>query len=313
MPANLSPDYLAAEQEFKSAETHSEKIAALEKMLSTIPKHKGTEKLQADIKRRLSRARKESRKKGGARQAPPWLIKKEGAGQVVLLGPPNSGKSSLVTKLTHARPEVAGYPFTTRLPTPGMMTFENVQIQLLDLPPVSAEFTERWLPQVVRAASAGVLLVDSAAGAVLEETEFVLQFLEDRRLPVPELLVGNKADLPGARQNLSALAELFGDRFRYLAVSAETGETLDAFARQVFESLHIVRVYSKPPGKPVELTKPYLLKRGQTVQEAARLVHNEFARHLRFTRLYRVDSGHSGLMVDRTHVVEDEDILEFHI
>ena|SRR5215471_6222501 len=160
MPANLTPEYLAAEREYKSAQTHVEKIEALERMLARLPKHKGTEKLQADLKRRLSQARKESQKKGGAHTVPFWVVEREGAGQVALIGPPNSGKSKLLCALTHARPEVADYPFTTRLPTPGMMTFENVQIQLVDLPPLAAEFMEPWLPRVIRAAHAAVLVLN---------------------------------------------------------------------------------------------------------------------------------------------------------
>ncbi len=312
MPANLTPEYLAAEQEFKSARSAEEKIAALEKMLSTIPKHKGTEKLQADIKRRLSRARKESQKKG-ARQAPYWLVKKEGAGQVVLIGPPNAGKSRLLAALTHARPEVADYPFTTRAPVPGMMTFENVQIQLVDLPPISAEFTERWIPQAIRAANLAVLVVDPTDAAVLEEIEFILHLLDTHRLAPPQLLLANKSDLPAAPDNLAALQDLYQDRFQYLPVSARTGQNLDRFARWAFEALGIVRMYSKPPGKPADLTRPYILRRGQTVQDAARLVHKDFYQHLKFARLYDPSGRHSGLMVDRDRVVEDEDILEFHL
>ena len=143
MAANLSPDYLEAEREYKSAVTAAEKIAALERMLATVPKHKGTEKLQADIKRKLSQARKDGQKKGGAAHAAPFYqVEREGAGQVALVGPPNSGKSQLVNALTHARPEVADFPFTTRFPTPGMMLYENVHIQLVDLPPLAVEFTE---------------------------------------------------------------------------------------------------------------------------------------------------------------------------
>src|SRR5512135_280512 len=124
MPANLTPDYLAAEREYKAAQSQAEKVAALERMLATLPKHKGTEKLYADLKRRLSQARKDSQKKGAAHSAPFYAVEREGAGQVALVGPPNSGKSSLVAALTHAEPEIAEYPFTTRLPTPGMMPFE---------------------------------------------------------------------------------------------------------------------------------------------------------------------------------------------
>jgi ribosome-interacting GTPase 1 len=187
MPANLTSDYLAAEQAYQHAQTHQEKIAALEQMLATLPKHKGTEKIQADLRRRLSQARKESQKKGGAHATPPYFVKREGAGQVVLIGPPNSGKSQMVCRLTHARPEVAGYPFTTRLPTPGMMLFENVQIQLVDTPPMSAEFMEPWMAQVIRPAHLSALVVDHNDPDVLGEIEFILQTLEGWHLHAPVL------------------------------------------------------------------------------------------------------------------------------
>ncbi|MGA2325330.1 MAG: GTPase [Bryobacteraceae bacterium] len=313
MPANLTPEYLASEREYKSAHTQAEKVAALELMLATLPKHKGTEKLQADLRRRLSQTRKESQKKGGTHAAPFYLIEKEGAGQVALIGPPNAGKSQLVAALTHAQPEVADYPFTTRFPTPGMMLFENVQIQLVDLPAISAEFMEPWIPHVVRNASLGVLLVDVNDDAVLDQIEFIEQTLERHRLPPPKLLAGNKLDLPGGMSNFAALQELYGDRYRYAGISAATGAGLDGFARAVFDALDIVRVYTKAPGKKAELDAPFILHRGQTVQDAARLVHKDFAEHLKFARLFHLAGNREGLMVERTHVVEDQDILEFHI
>ncbi len=313
MPANLTPEYLEAEREYKAARSQAEKLAALERMLATIPKHKGTEKLQADIKRRISQARKESQKKGAVHSVPFYLVEREGAGQVVLVGPPNSGKSQLVCALTHARPEVADYPFTTRMPTPGMMMYENVQIQIVDLPPVSPDFTEPWLPQVIRGASFGVMVVDLNNPAVLDEIEFTLGMMEEWRVPPPKLLVGNKADLEGAEENFAALEDLYRGRFRCLAISALTGRNLDRFAREVFDLLAIVRVYTKAPGKKADLTSPFLLRRGQTVQDAARLVHKDFGEKLKFARLFRVSGDRDGLMVERTHLVEDEDILEFHI
>lgn len=313
MPANLTPEFLAAEEQYRQAQTRQEKIAALERMLATIPKHKGTEKLQAEIKRKLAQARKEPHKKGAAHATPFYVIRREGAGQVVLVGPPNSGKSQLVCAVTHARPEVAPYPFTTRLPTPGMMFFEDVPIQLVDLPPLSPDYTEPWLPQVIRNAGLSVLVVDPTEAAVLEQVEFTFEWLTQRRLPFPRVLVGNKADLPGAEENFQALAQLYGARCAAVCVSALTGRNLDQFARTVFEALEIVRVYTKAPGKKPDLTAPYLLRRGQTVQDAARLVHQDFGERLKFARLYRPDSDRDGLMVERHHVVEDKDILEFHI
>ncbi len=312
MPANLTPEFLAAEEEYRQAQTIEDKIAALQKMLATVPKHKGTEKIQADIKRKLSQFRKELQKKSGPKHTPHWVVKREGAGQVVLIGPPNAGKSSLVRALTNARPEVAEYPFTTREPVPGMMYYEDVPIQLVDLPPISAEFTERWIPQVIRAADLPVLVVGLDDPAILEEIEFVLNFLQERRVPQPRWLLGNKVDMPGAEETFAALTDLYGDRFRYLPVSAMTGANLDRFREIVFRELDIVRMYSKPPGKPPDLSQPYILKRGQTVVEAAALVHRDFAEKLKFTRLYRPEGG-AGILVERDYVVQDRDILEFHI
>ncbi|HTQ54934.1 MAG TPA: GTPase [Bryobacteraceae bacterium] len=313
MPANLGPEYLAAEAEYRSAHTAPEKIAALEKMFATLPKHKGTEKMQADIRRRLSQARKESQKKGASHAVPFYLVPREGAGQVVLLGPANSGKSSLVGVLTHAHPEVGDFPFTTRLPTSGMMHFENVPIQLIDLPPISAEFTEPWLPQTVRHADASVLVVDVNDAEDLDEIELIEADLRDWHLPPPRLLACNKVDQAGAAGNFAALADLFRERYRAIPVSAASGQGLAGFARAVFDLLDVVRAYTKAPGKKAELDKPYVLRRGATVLDAARQVHKDFAEHLRFARLYRRDGGHDGMMVERQHVIQDEDILEFHL
>lgn len=313
MPANLTPDYLAAERDYKSAQSQAEKVAALERMLATLPKHKGTEKLYADLKKRLSQARKESQKKGAAHATPFYLVEREGAGQIALVGPPNSGKSRLVAALTHAEPEVADYPFTTRFPTPGMMAFENVQIQLVDLPAAAPEYMEPWLPQVVRNATMSALVADPNDPDVLEHVEFIEGLYERHRMAAPRLLVATKLDQAGAEANLAALADLYGGRYRISSVSAESGAGLDAFRRACFEALELVRVYTKVPGHKAELEAPYVLRRGATVIDAARLVHKDFAEHLKFARLFRREGGHDGMMVERTHLVQDEDILEFHI
>jgi uncharacterized protein len=312
MPANLTPDYLAAEQTYKNAQSHAERIAALEEMISTLPKHKGTEKLLADLRKRLSQTRKESQKKGAVHATPAWVVKREGAGQVALAGPPNSGKSRLLCALTHARSEVAAYPFTTRMPVPGMMLHENVPIQLVDLPPISADFTEPWLPQAMRAANFSVLVIDPNDPDILGEIEVIVGRFESWKLPPPRMLLCNKVDQPGAVDNFQAVRELFGERFPCLGVSAETGEGLDVFSREVFGALDVVRFYSKPPGHKPDLDVPYILRRGETVQDAALRVHRDFAEHLKYARLFHKTKLGDGRMVERSHVVEDEDILEFH-
>lgn len=327
MPANLSPEYLEAEERYKGAKSTPEKITALEEMLSAIPKHKGTEKMQGEIKRKLSRLRGQKQKKTATKKAPPvYLVEKEGAGQVALVGPPNSGKSSLVRRLTHATPEVADYPFTTRLPLPAMMLFENIQIQLLDLPPLHPDSPEKWMAQAVRNADAAVLVVDLGDDAVLEQLTETLAELERGKISAgpppaqlprgvvhkPTLLVGTKCDRPGARDNFDVLAELWKDRFRLLSLSVRSEENLDAFPRAVFDLLGIVRVYTKTPGKKADMAAPFVVPRGATVRDVAQRVHKDFVAGLKFARVWG-GSRFDGQMVQRDYIVEDNDVLELHL
>lgn len=325
MPANLTPEYLAAEKHFKSAKTTEERMVALEEMLATIPRHKGTEKLQADLKRRLSKLRTAQEKRPVSRAGILHRVEKEGAGQVVLVGAPNSGKSLLLRCLTHARPEVADYPFTTRVPQPGMMAFEEIQIQLVDLPPVHPDFPEPWLYQIIRNADAALLVVDLSDPDLLEDLEITLGELQNAKVqlgqgPLPSfpggpskraLLVGNKLDASGARENLKILEELYGARFPIRKVSGETGEGLEELRRSVFELLELIRVYTKAPGKKPELTAPYVLKRGSRLIDLAAHVHKDFVVQLKFARVW----GHGkfeGQMVNRDYLLADKDVVELH-
>jgi small GTP-binding protein len=325
MPANLTPEYLNAEQRFKSAKTTPEKIEALEEMYSTIPKHKGTEKMQADIKRRLAKLRTEQSKRPASRIGLLYRVEKEGAGQVAMIGPPNSGKSALVRALTHATPEVADYPFTTRAPQPGMMAFEDIQFQLVDLPPVHPEFHESWLYQIIRNADAALMVVDLSDPDLLEDLETTLAELVHAKVhlgrgALPDavgwlgkkaLLVGNKYDLSGAGDDLEILRELYGTRFDILAVSAETAHGLDALRGAVFEMFDVVRVYTKLPGHKLEKTAPYVLGRGSHLMDLAVMVHHDFLTQLKYARVW----GHGkfeGQMVNRDYLLADKDVVELH-
>ncbi len=325
MPANLTPEYLQAEQRFKSAKTTEEKISALEEMQATIPRHKGTEKMQAELKRRLSKLRTEQARRPTSRAGIIHRVDKEGAGQVALVGPPNSGKSLLLRRLSHAMPEVADYPFTTRVPLPGMMPFEDVQIQLVDLPPVHPDFHESWLYQIIRNADTALLVVDLSDPDLLEDLETTLAQLANAKvllgrgelpgvtgwLAKPALLAANKVDTPEAADDLDILKELYGARFPILPVSAETCEGLEALRTAVFDLLEVVRVYTKPPGKKLERTAPYVLKRGSRLEDLAAHVHHDFLTQLKFARVW----GHGrfeGQMVNRDYVLADKDIIELH-
>jgi len=325
MAANLTPEYLEAEKQFKSAKTTDEKVEALERMLATIPRHKGTEKLQGDLKRRLSKLRAGQQRRPVSRAGLMHRVEKEGAGQVVLVGPPNSGKSQLLRCLTHAAPEVADYPFTTRAPLPGMMMFEDIQIQLVDLPPVHPDFPETWLYQIIRSADAALLVVDLSDPDLLEDLETTLAELRKAKVELGALapsnsvgwigvrgiLVGNKLDASGAVEDLGILKELYRGRFPIMQVSANTGEGLEELGRANFELLELVRVYTKAPGKKPDLTAPYVMKRGSHLIDLAAMVHHDFLTQLKFARVW----GHGrfeGQMVNRDYQLVDKDVIELH-
>ncbi|MBN2357758.1 50S ribosome-binding GTPase [candidate division KSB1 bacterium] len=327
MPANLTPDYLRAEEDFKRARTPQDQLEALKKMMATLPKHKGTEKLQGDIKRRMSAVREEiqkgDRKKGFGIKVDP-----EGAGQVALAGAPNSGKSQLVAALTQTRLEVAPYPFTTRAPHPAMMMYEDIQIQLVDLPPISRQHMEFWVPNIIRTCDLVLIVFDLSNPDILDEIEETMNLLSESKLKLvayrPEtdswasviekriLLAGNKSDLPEAQENWGVVRELYAEKFPTLAVSALTGDNLQNLRFALFASLDVVRVYSKRPGQEADMQQPYIMPKGGTVVDFAREVHRDFAEKLKFARLW----GHGkfeGQRVNRDYVLQDRDVIELHV
>jgi ribosome-interacting GTPase 1 len=323
---------MSAEQRFKQASTHEEKIACLEEMLRIMPKHKGTDKLQADLKRRLSKLRQEAQKTAATRRGYSLSVEAEGAGQVVMVGPPNVGKSALLAALTKATPEVADYPFTTRRPMPGMMAFENVQIQLVDMPPISHEYMESWMSQITRNADALLLVVDLSAPDVLDAVELIAAMLQEWKIlptadpltaatedaldvgvvPRRALLLGNKCDGLSSKDNWDILQELYSTRWPTLAVSATHGHGLDTLRRDLYTLLDIVRVYTKAPGKKPDLTAPFTMPRGSTVVEVAATVHKDFASHLKFARIWGTEK-YDGQMVQRDYVVQEGDVIELHM
>lgn len=324
MPANLTPQYLNAEKTFRAAKTVAEKIAALEEMYATIPKHKGTDKMQGDIKRRLAKFRQAARETKRKAGVDPFYVEKHGAGQFVLFGTPNSGKSAIVGAATKAHVIVAPYPFATHGPVPGMMAFEDVQIQLVDLPPVAREALVPGMIGTVRSADGILVCVDLGARDLLDQVDVCLGVLEGRgmapdgRQP-PEggvtkrmLLVGTKDDLPGARSNFEALQDLHRGLLPMLATSAETGRGMDDLARRCFEMLGIVRVYSKEPGKPADMRQPFILPRGSTVLDMASAVHREIAENLKRARIWGA-GVYDGQPVQRDHVLSDKDVIELHV
>jgi ribosome-interacting GTPase 1 len=330
MAANLTPQYLEAEAEYKKARTPEERLACLQKMYSLLPKHKASEKLQAELKKKLSAARDEAERggKGGKKGGVSYKVPHQGAGQYVLLGGPNAGKSRLLTRLTRATSEVAPYPFTTREPHVGMMEWEDVKVQLIDTPPITADYLETYLSSMVRSADAALLLVDLgdddgpfAADAVLQrlaDTKTVLvgdlpETAEDPSVEyVRTLLVANKSDLPGAADRLEIVREMFGDRFPVHVLSAETGQGLEDLRTAIYRFLNVIRVYTKKPGKPADMQSPYTCPAGSTLLELAGLVHRDFTEKLKSARIWGT-GVYDGQTVTREHVLHDRDVVELHV
>ena len=326
MPANLTPAYKAAEAKFRAAVTREEKIGALEEMLRVIPKHKGTDKLQADLRSRLSRLRREPTKKGPIR-GQSHKIPREGAGQVVLVGPPNAGKSSLVCALTHAQPEVAAYPLTTREATPGMMPFENVSFQLVDLPPLCEEHVEPWVYDLVRAGDLVWLVVsierpliglDMAVDRLAEKAIALYPVGSNEPLGrrpgwmyKAALLIVTGMDRDGAEDDLDALNELLDTPWPTIPVTALDASSLAELGRRTFDALDIIRIYTKQPHEEPDLDQPFTLARGSTVGDLARMIHKDIAEALRFARVWG-PSAFDGQSVKETHVLEEGDVVEIH-
>jgi small GTP-binding protein len=316
MPANLTPQYMEAERRLKEATTVPEKIEALEEMMAVMPKHKGTEKLQAELKKKMSALRKEAEQKKGGGHKDQHVVERQGASQLALVGAPNAGKSQLIRALTHATPEVADYPYTTRTPIPGMMIFENVRLQLVDLPPISPEYTESWVAQVIRNADAVLWVVDLSDDDVLERLEETEAFLANSKVNLNQkktLMIGNKTDAPGAQERAAIVREMYQARLPMTLISAAAAlpAELEALKRVVYDFLEVVRVYTKIPGKKPDLNDPYVVPRGSTVLDVAEKVHRDFVENLKYARIWG-EGRADGIMVPRDFVIADGDILELH-
>jgi len=328
MPANLPPDYFEAEKRYRAAKTPREKIACLEQMLTIMPKHKGTDKLRADLRRRISKLKDASRsKKSVGKRDSAFHIDKEGAGQVPVLGPANVGKSALVAALTNASPQVADFPNTTWQPTPGMMPVGDIQIQLIDTPPLDREYVEPELMDLIRRADLILLVVDLQTDpmqqledttAMLDEFRIVPLRLKERYAGqpgltfIPFLVLANKNDDHRSDENFEILCELLEDDWPMLSVSATTGRNLETLKQMVTARLEIIRVYSKAPGKDPDTNTPFVLKKGSTVADFAGKVHQDFVKNLKMARVLG-QSVFDGQKVQRDHVLHDGDVVELRL
>ena len=325
MPANLPPQYFEAEKRFRTAKSPDEKIEALQTMLAIMPKHKGTDKLHADLRRRIAKLTEETERRYATSRSS-YYIRKEGAGQVVFIGMPNSGKSQLLSALTDALPEIADYPYTTKSPTIGMMKFENVQIQLVDTPPLSIHDSRVWINNLARNADLVSLIIDlsddpaTQGELILSELEsmgIVSAIEEEKEPPIGKrprkmMIIGNKSDLDTSGRGIEELQSKYNNQFPILTVSAKENKNIEELKKAIFSALDIIRIHTKSTGKKVDMDDPMVMKKGSTIKNAAEEVHKDFRQKLKFALVW--GSGKfDGQRVSQDHVLQDNDIIEIHI
>ena len=328
MPANLPPQYFEAEKIYRQAKTPDEKIEALETMLAIMPKHKGTDKLRAELRTRIAKFQDEAqRRQGSTRRGSAYNIRKEGAGQVVLVGLPNVGKSQLVSAFTEASPVVADYPFTTKQPMPGMMRFENIQIQLLDMPPINDRDAKPWFAHLLRNADILLIMIDLGNDPI-NQMQALIDDLGKMKVIVREsekqgelqigiaykkaMIIANKTDLDESGERYKQLHSHYDGELPVIPVSFHEVTGLEDLELSIFNALNIIRVYTKTPGKKADYTDPVILKKGSTLENAAESVHKDFRAGLKYALLW--GSGKfDGQRIKRDHVLADGDVVELHV
>lgn len=301
MPANLPPQFFALQAKLKEVSTPEEKISILEQLLAICPKHKGTEKVQRDLKSKIAKLKRQKPKK--IKRETLYSIPKEGAGQIVIIGPANSGKSSLLNALTNAKAKVAPYLFTTQIPQPAMMRYENILIQLVDTPPLTSE-SPGWLKAIISAADGLLAVFDLSNPEIEKEIKELKEILNDWNLENKKILfLGNKVDLisiptPGVGISLKL-------------ISAEKGTGLEELKKELFDLLEIVRIYSKPPAKEVDFERPFIAKRNTKLIELAKEINEDFDSSFKYAKLFRKDSSKVQI-VGKDYLLKDQDIIEIH-
>ena len=327
MPANLTPQYKEAEQRYRQARTLPAKVAALQEMMAVIPKHKGTDHMRADLRARMSRHMEELEKPKSTSGGPqPFSIRKEGAGQVLIIGLPNAGKSEILNALTRAPAKVGDYPFTTQIPMVGMLPFENVLFQLVDTPALNALDVQTRLFGLLR--NTDLLLVTvNLEGDPLKEMDLIngllhqwgYSLLEEGEAIDPEgsmiqklsIILGNKADVDGAEEKFQKLERVYGRKFTVIKLSCLDGTGLDDVGCQAFMYLNKVRVYTKSPSGQPDFNTPIVIAKGSTTSDVAQRLHKEWREKLKYALLWG-SAKFDGQRVGRDYVLADGDVIELH-
>ena len=337
MSANLPPQFYTISAKLKEAKTPEEKISILEELLAIVPKHKGTEKVQKDIKTKIAKLKKQKPKKGKREDL--YFVKKEGAGQIAIIGPANSGKSSLLNALTNAKAKVASYSFTTEIPKPAMMSYENILIQLVDTPPLTKS-SPPWLKGILKAADGFLAVFDLSSENIVKDIENLQEILNDWGIYDKKILfLGNKADLKESGENLKKIEPQYKIKIisclkgtgvdehlsistlryaraidEHLSISTlRYARAIEELKKEIFNLLEIVRVYTKDSNESSpDFEHPFILKKNSQLIELANQIHQDFFSSFRYAKLFKKDSKNPRF-VGKDYLLQDEDIIEIHI
>ena len=302
MPINVNdPEYTKAEKDYDIAQTIEEKIEALQKMISHAPSHKGAENLRAQLRTRLKKFREQlikAKKSGKGGQAG---IRKEDL-QILLIGFTNSGKSSILTKLTNANPKTSETEFTTTEPTIGMMNYEGINMQLIENPSLNSENYNKGL---TNSADTILIIINN-----LEDIKKIEPFLE--KATKKRIIVFNKIDNFSEQQKRKISANLKSKyKYDFELLSTKTKEGFEELKNKIFQSFDKIRVYTKEPNKKEKSPKPIIMKPESTVKDVAEKILKGFSQKIKQCKIWGPSSKFSGQIVGLKHKLKDLDVVEF--
>jgi small GTP-binding protein len=284
----------------------SERIKVLREALGELPDYRNGP--YADLRKWVQAQIEESRVRKKIVHRDSLQVRREGAAQVALVGPPNAGKSSLLQALSSIQIKTGDYAFTTTRPVPALTRIHDVLIQLVEIPGLIEGAHEdrgggRALLGVLRGADAIVLCHD--ASAPVEELAVIRRELEAAGIAKPTIVAATKLDDAGPHV-VARLARATG--LPAVGVSVLDDDTLDELRDAVWGLTGLVRVYLRRPGRGD--AEAYALPAGSTVADAAGKVHHELEAECRGARVWGPSARFEGQRVGRDHVLAEDDVVE---